>query len=145
MSSLGIQIADAVTTSLNFSGLVLQAERKWRVFSELTEGIGTFVHVMPNGSDWQNRDRSGATVDVSVVIGVQRKIVADGSDPNPPEMQLDNAATLCEDIARHLHGKDQGPGRFLSVRQDPLWVPEHYEQWGQFTGFVEATYRCAVA
>lgn len=144
MSSLSIQVADAVVSSLNGSGLPFQAERKWRYFGELQDAGITFVTVVPLEADWSNRDRSGSFVDVTVVVGVQKRIdELDPGDPNPPELQLDNMANLCEDVAVFLHGKDQGPGRFLSVKQDPLWVPEHYDQFHQFTGFIKATYRCA--
>ena len=142
MSAITIQVADAVVASLNASGLPIQAERKWRAFGELDAAPGTYVTVLPSAADWENRDRSGGTVDVTILVGVQAKLDESGANPNPPEMQLDLAAELCEDIASWLRGKDMAGGRYLSVKQDPLWVPEHYELWNQFTGFVEATYRC---
>lgn len=144
MSSLSIQVADAVVSSLNGSGLPFQAERKWRYFGELQDAGIVFVTVVPRDADWSNRDRSGSFVDVTVVVGVQKLIDPENpGDPNPPDQQLDNMATLCEDVAKWLRGKSQGPGSFLSVKQAPLWVPEHYDQFHQFTGFIEATYRCA--
>jgi len=144
MSSLSIQVADAVVSSLNGSGLPFQCERKWRYFGELEDAGITFATVVPREADWSNRDRSGSFVDVTIVVGIQRRIDEENpGDPNPPEEQLDNLATLCEDVARFLRGKEQGPGRYLGVKQTPLWVPEHYDQFNQFTGFIEVTYRCA--
>jgi len=138
--SVILDIADAVVASLNAGSFTLEfeAERKYQPVFELQDMQTLHVSVVPKSLAITTAARDSGFFDVAIDIGVQKKVNAD----QPAE--LDALMNLVEQIADHLRMKrlDDAPNAaWLAIANEPVFAPEHLEQWRQFTSVLTVTYR----
>jgi hypothetical protein len=138
--SVILDIADAVVASLNAGSFALEfeAERKYQPVFELQDMQTLHVSVVPKSLAITTAARDSGFFDVAIDIGVQKKV-----NPDQPD-ELDALMNLVEQIADHLRMKrlDDAPNAaWLSVANEPVFSPEHLEQWRQFTSVLTVTYR----
>jgi hypothetical protein len=138
--SVILDIADAVVASLNAGsfGLEFEAARKYQPVFELQDMQTLHVSVVPKSLAITTAARDSGFFDVAIDIGVQKKVNADES------AELDALMNLVEQIADHLRMKrlDDAPNAaWLGVANEPVFAPEHLEQWRQFTSVLTVTYR----
>ncbi len=138
--SVILDIADAVVASLNAGSFALEfeAERKYQPAFELQDMQTLHVSVVPKSLAITTAARDSGFFDVAIDIGVQKKVNADES------AELDALMNLVEQIADHLRMKrlDDAPNAaWLGVANEPVFAPEHLEQWRQFTSVLTVTYR----
>lgn len=135
-----IDIADAVVASLNAGGFSLpfDAQRKYQPVFELPEMQTLHVSVVPKSIAITTAARDTGFFDCAIDIGVQKKV-----NPDQPD-ELDALTDLVEEIADHLRMKrpEEAPSAaWLSIANEPVFAPEHLEQWRQFTSVLTVTYR----
>ncbi len=138
--SVILEIADAVVASLNAGSFALEfeAERKYQPVFELQDMQTLHVSVVPKSLAITTAARDSGFFDVAIDVGVQKKVNADES------AELDALMNLVEQIADHLRMKrlDDAPNAaWLGVANEPVFAPEHLEQWRQFTSVLTVTYR----
>lgn len=138
--SVILDIADAVVTSLNAGSFALEfeAERKYQPVFELQDMQTLHVSVVPKSLAIATAARDSGFFDVAIDIGVQKKVNTDEA------AELDALMNLVEQIAHHLRMKrlDDAPNAaWLSIANEPVFAPEHLEQWRQFTSVLTVTYR----
>jgi hypothetical protein len=138
--SVILDIADAVVASLNAGAFALEFEaaRKYQPVFELQDMQTLHVSVVPKSLAITTAARDSGFFDVAIDIGVQKKVNADES------AELDALMNLVEQIADHLRMKrlDDAPNAaWLGVANEPVFAPEHLEQWRQFTSVLTVTYR----
>ncbi|HXH23885.1 MAG TPA: hypothetical protein VNI78_01475, partial [Vicinamibacterales bacterium] len=133
-------IADAIVASLNAGSFApeFEAERKYQPVFELQDMQTLHVSVVPKSLAITTAARDSGFFDVAIDIGVQKKV-----NPDQPD-ELDALMNLVEQIADHLRMKrlDEAPNAaWLSIANEPVFAPEHLEQWRQFTSVLTVTYR----
>jgi len=138
--SVILDIADAIVASLNAGSFALEfeAERKYQPVFELQDMQTLHVSVVPKSLAITTAARDSGFFEVAVDIGVQKKV-----NPDQPD-ELDALMNLVEQIADHLRMKrlDDAPNAaWLGVANEPVFAPEHLEQWRQFTSVLTVTYR----
>jgi len=138
--SVILDIADAVVASLNAGSFALEfeAERKYQPVFELHDMQTLRVSVVPKSLAITTAARDSGFFDCAIDIGVQKKVNADDS------AELDALMNLVEQIADHLRMKrlDDSPNAaWLGIANEPVFAPEHLEQWRQFTSVLTVTYR----
>lgn len=138
--STTLELADAVVASLNATGFSLPftAERKYQPVFELADLETVQVGVVPKSLGITTAARNTGYYDVAVDIGVQKKVTVED------DAELDGLMVLVEEIADHLRMKrlDTAPdAAWLSIANEPVFAPEHLEQWRQFTSILTVTYR----
>lgn len=135
-----IEIADAIVASLNAGTFsqAFEAERKYQPAFELPDMQTLHVSVVPRSVAITTATRDSSYFDCSIDVGVQKKV-----NPDEP-VELDELMNLVEEIADHLRMKrlDGAPSAaWLSIANEPVFAPEHLEQWRQFTSVLTVTYR----
>ena len=141
--SVSSDIADAVATELNaasggtFSQAFTAVRRVLPEF-ELADLAELKVSVVPKSVEMTRSTRAGAQYDIAVDIGVQKKL---GKDLDTEVAAL---GTLVDEMADWLRGRilTQAPyGTWLSIANDPVYVPEHLAERRVFTSVLTVTYR----
>jgi len=141
--SVSSDIADAVATELNaapggtFSQEFTAVRRVLPEF-ELADLAELKVSVVPKSVEMTRSTRAGAQYDIAVDIGVQKKL---GKDFDTEVAAL---GTLVDEMADWLRGRilTQAPyGTWLSIANDPVYVPEHLAERRVFTSVLTVTYR----
>lgn len=138
--SVILDIADAVVVSLNAGTFALEftVERMYQPVFELPELQTLHVSVVPKSLEVTTATRDSGYFDCAIDIGVQKKV-----NPDQPA-ELDGLMNLVEQIADHLRMKrlDGLPSAaWLSIANEPVFAPEHLDQWRQFTSVLTVTYR----
>jgi len=140
--SLVIHVADAVVAALKSDPLKLDAVRAYRPEFDLAELKTLRVSVVPRGIEITSLGRNINQHDVSVDVGVQKKI--DLTD----NAALDNLMTLVEKIADQLRLKrlelpGGGSAIWIKTANDPIYSPDHLQTKQVFTSVLTFTYRIA--
>lgn len=136
-----ISIADAVAASINAQTFVptVNAERSHLPIFDLgTVGDAIKVSVVPRGVVVANASRSMNFFEVSIDVGVQKRV-----DPEQPA-QVDALHDLVEQISDHLRLKrlDTMPeAQWLTSEHEPVLAAEHLERLSVFTSVLTVTYR----
>ena len=135
-----IALADAIVASLNAGAFSLpfEAHRGYRPAVGLPDLAAVKVTVIPKSLTISAATRADGFYDCAIDIGVQRKVNAD--DP----AELDALMRLVEEIGDHLRGRplDGFPAAvWLSLENEPVFVPEHLEKEHVFTSVLTVTYR----
>ncbi len=141
--SLVIDIADAVAAELNAAdpatfSQALTAERKVLPVQELVDLAELKVTVVPKGVEISGSTRSVCQYDVSVDIGVQKKL---GKDLDAEVAAL---STLVDDIADYLRKRQltaAAHAAWIRTVNEPVYVPEHLASQRVFTSVLTLTYR----
>jgi len=136
-----IALADAVAGSLNagqFSNL-FTAERKYQPVFDLLSSLAVLrVTVIPKSLTVTTATRSDCFYDCAIDIGVQRRVVTGD------QVVLDGLMRLVEEIGDHLRFRQLEAfpeASWLSLENDPVFVPEHLEKEHVFTSVLTVTYR----
>jgi len=137
-----IEIADAVVVVLNAATLSqpVTAQRQYQPRFELPEMAELHVTVIPKSVTVTQLARNKAAKDYQIDIGVQRKFEAGDA------AAIDALMDLTEEIAGLFEFKPlAGYPHAVWIRTEypTLFVPEHMERLGQFTGVVTLTFRIA--
>jgi len=141
--SLVIDIADAVAAELNASdpgtfSQVFAAERKVLPVYELSDLADMKVTVVPKAVEISGSTRSVCQYDISVDIGVQKKL---GKDLDTEVAAL---STLVDEIADHLRKRQLSAATFavwVGTINEPVYAPEHLANQRVFTSVLTVTYR----
>ena len=139
--SIATDIADAVTTELNASGLLpgaIAAQRMVLPEFELADLAELKVAVVPRSVLITGGTRAASQYDVAVDIGLQKKL---GKDL---DAEVATLGTLVDQIADHLRRRplQQAPGAaWVSIANEPVYAPEHLAEQRVFTSVLTVTYR----
>ena len=134
-----IDIADAVVATLN-AGTFSQAftaERHYLPRFELPDMTMLRVSVVPKGIASQTLDRKRDQNDYRIDVAVQHKT---GTDL----VTFDALMNLVEEIGDYLQGTPlvgYPQARCFDMVNEPIYAPEHLEEFRQFTSLMTFTYR----
>lgn len=134
-----IDIADAVMATLN-AGTFSQAftaERHYLPRYELPELATLRVSVVPKGIATEALDRNRDRVDYRIDVAVQHKAGVDLAT-------LDALMTLAEEIGDYLQGTPLvgfPQARCIDMVHEPIYAPEHLDEFRAFTSVMTFTYR----
>ena len=133
-------IADAVVAELNGHEFAqpFTAARAYVPRFELSEMAALHVTVVPKGVVLESAGRGLRQTDVTVDVAVQRRFETDES------VELDALMDLVGEIVEYLHGlrlTDYPEAIWLKTANEPIFAPEHVEQYRQFTSVITLTYR----
>ena len=133
-----VDLADAVMAALNghvFTPAFV-ATRSYQPTYELKDAAELKVTVIPNASANQRVSRSQRNCDLSVAVIVQQKLAEDGRDA-----QMDGLLALVESIDDFLFGDVLEEATQFEGENAPLFMPDHLEQWNQFTSVLVVKFR----
>ncbi len=136
-----VALADAIAASINgqtFAPPVAAERSHLPIFDLGTVGDAIKVSVVPRSLTVANAARTLNYFDVSIDVGVQKRI-----DPNDPG-QIDSLLGLVEQIGDHLRLQrlDTMPeAQWLSTEHEPVLATEHLERLSVFTSVLTLTYR----
>lgn len=139
-----VDIADALVAELNTATFsrTIAAERHYVPVVELADDA-LHVMVVPKTEDITNASRTQQFWDDSIDIGILQKL--DASDQaNTIIAQADALMNLVEEIAKfttNLKLAAMPTAGWVATRHDPVFAPDHFEQYGQFTSVLTVTYR----
>jgi len=141
--SLVIDIADAVATELNAAAPgtfseAFTADRKVLPAHELSNLADLKVTVVPKAVEISGSTRSASQYDITVDIGVQKKLGKD-LDSEVPVL-----STLVDEIADYLRRRPLSAAAFavwVRTVNEPVYVPEHLAAQRVFTSVLTVTYR----
>jgi len=131
-------IANAVAATLNAATLSqpFTAEVLFRPLFDLKALNTLKVSVVSRAVSFAPVSRRAGTRQVQVDIGVQRKI--GGDSDMEPLLDLVEEIALCFGIGSRLA---DCPGAVcVKVENEPVYAPEHIEQYRQFTSVVTLTF-----
>jgi len=136
-----IHLADAVAAHLN-AGQYSQpivVTRAYRPMFELAyAGSEALVTVIPKSLEVTGASRVDSFFNCAIDVGIQQKVDADDRDV------LDSLMRLVEEITDQLRFQmlDAFPSaRWLSIENDPVFVPDHLVKERVFTSVLTVRYR----
>ena len=134
-----LNIADAVVAQLNAGSFSqpLAAERHYQPQFELPDMTTLHVSVVPCGISTKTLDRSRDMFDYQIDVAVQQKV----DQANPP---LDVLMGLVEEVADHFRAAALASfpnARCIEVKNEPVYLPEHLTELGQFTSVLTLTFK----
>lgn len=132
-----IEIADAMVAELNAATFTqsFTAERGYHPVLELPDLKVLKVSIIPKTKTAAAGTRSASQNDYQIDLAVQKKLGAEA------KAESDALMLLVQEITDHLRGKRLAGVAWLSSQNDPIFVPEHMEQFRQFTSVLTLTYR----
>lgn len=135
-----LELADAVVAAVNAGafGTTVEAVRAYQPTYELQDLQALKFSVMPRSLTITTAARASCYFDCAIDIAVQKKV-----NPDQPA-ELDALMELVAQLIDHLRMKrlEAAPdAAWLSIASEPVFVPEHLEQWRQFTSVLTVTYR----
>ncbi len=141
--SLVIDIADAVAAELNAAAeetfsQAFTAERKVLPAHELADLAELKVTIVPKGVEISGSTRSVCQYDISVDIGVQKKL---GKDLDSEVAAL---GTLVDELADYLRKRQLTAAAYafwVRTVNEPIYAPEHLVSQRVFTSVLTLTYR----
>ena len=152
--SLATDIADAVTAGLNSAapgsfGEAFVAQRRVLPVYELEQLADLKVTVVPKSVEITGSTRAASQYEITIDIGVQRKLSVGSGDP---DTEVDALGALVDQIAAYLRQRPLAalPGAgapwvsWVSMTNDPVYAPEHLHEHRVFTSVLSVTYRALV-
>lgn len=134
MSSLPIQMADAVLQKIKESFSDLQSERRYVASLELKDTKETRVIVVPKDISYERASRSHNNVQVAIDVALMKKFQKGDA------AELDPLCELVEQILKLFDGKPLGDALCIKAQNVPIYAQEHYEKWRQFTSLITLTF-----
>lgn len=135
-----VDIADSVVADLNAAfSQTFTAERHYLPRFKLPELEQLKVTVVPRGLTIQALDRGRDRCDYEIDVAVQQRT-------NLTKESLDALMTLAEEIADRFRGKRLASfpaARCIEVKNEPVYAPEHLEEFRQFTSVMTLTFSLA--
>ena len=131
-------IANAVAAKLNAATFSqpLSAAVVFRPIFDLKNMHALKVSVVPRAVNFARASRQANSRLVQIDIGIQRKL-ADEADIEAL-LELVEAITQCFGIGRRL--PDYPEALCVEIENEPVYAPEHIEQYRQFTSVVTLTF-----
>jgi hypothetical protein len=136
-----IDLADAVTSQVNQSGIVTNAKRLVLPIHDLAQLREMTISVVPRGVQIQSVTRRLSQYDCQVDIGVQQKLTVTQAEMDAAVAGL---CQLVEQIADHLKGQTltgMPNAIWLKIENDPVYASDHLAQQRVFTSVLTLTYR----
>jgi len=136
-------IADAVVAELNghtFS-LPVTAVRAYVPQYELAEMNTLHVTVVPKGRTKSAVGRVPRTSEHTLDVAVQKKLAGEGTVDADPLMGLVEEIDTYFDIGKRLASYPNAV--CVAVANLPIFAPDHFEQFRQFTSVLSLTFRVA--
>lgn len=140
---LAIDIADAVAAELNSAPAgtfppAFTAVRRVLPAFDLADLADLKVSVVPKRIEITGSTRSASQYEITVDIGVQKKL---GKDLDSEVQAL---GTLVDSIADYLRRRPLGQAPFAAwagIANDPVYAPEHLAEQRVFTSVLTVSYR----
>lgn len=131
-------IASAVAAKMNATGFSreFEAEVVFRPIFDLRNLKTLKVSVVPRAVSFERASRNANSRLVQVDIGIQRKLT-DESDIEPL-LELVEEITLCFGVGKRL--PEYPEALCVEIENEPVYAPEHIEQYRQFTSVVTLTF-----
>lgn len=132
-------IANAIAAELSretFS-LAFQAESMLLPVFELKDRVSLKVTVVPKAQSFQRLSRDSVSREVQIDIGIQKKFAG-------KVKEAESLLGLVEEIAAHFDGKRLAGfenALCTKVQNEPVYAPEHIEQYRQFTSVLTLTFK----
>jgi len=139
--SLATDIADAVTTEINASGLLpvgVTALRMVLPEFELADLAELKVAVVPKSVLITGSTRAASQYEIAIDVGVQKKL---GKDL---DTEVATLGTLVDQIAEHLRQRALSAtpyATWVTTLNEPVYAPEHLAEQRVFTSVLTVTYR----
>jgi hypothetical protein len=141
--SVVIDIADAVAAEINAADAEtfsqsFTAYRKVLPEFELADLADLKVTVVPKGIEITGSTRSMSQYDISIDIGIQKKV---GKDVDADVAAL---STLIDEISEYLTRRVLAAApwaRWVNISSEPLYDPSHLANQRVFTSVLTLTYR----
>jgi hypothetical protein len=140
---IAIDIADAVTAEVNTAGLLpsgITAKRRVLPEFELKDLAELKVTVVPRSLNITGSTRVSSQYEIAIDIGLQKKLTA----ADTLDTEVAALGTLVDQITSHLQRRPLAGfpwATWVSIANDPLYVPEHLAQQSVFTSILTVTYR----
>lgn len=136
-----IQIADAVVAALNAETFVppFVATREYVPAIELSDLETLRVAVVPKGLAAEPASRTTAATTYQVDIGVLKKLPTAADEL---KAEADALMLLVQNIVEFLNRrKPTATGVvWVSTENDPIFLPEHIDEFRQFTSVITVSY-----
>ncbi|QDU33046.1 hypothetical protein KS4_10870 [Poriferisphaera corsica] len=143
--SLITEIADAVAHELNTANAStfsqsFTAQRSVLPLFDLEDLKELKVTVVPKSVEINGSTRSVSQYDITVDIGIQRKL----SNSSTVDAQVESLGMLVDEIAEYLRQRKLTSAAFaawVSSTNDPVYAVEHLAEKRVFTSVLTVTYR----
>ena len=131
-------IANAVAAKLNATEFSqeFEAELVFRPIFDLRNLKTLKVSVVPRAVTFARASRQADSRLVQIDVGVQRKLAEDLD--LEPLLELVEEITLCFGVGKRL--PDYPAALCVEIENEPVYAPEHIEQYRQFTSVVTLTF-----
>jgi len=142
MSARIADIADLLVTRISGIGFPEPAaiERRHRPIYDLADVTDLTITVIPRAEAIRADTRGTQAVTYTIDIGVQKKI------DTASVSAVDDLLAITEQIKDELRGKALAAGvGWVGIENSPLWLPQHLDQYRQFTSVISVTYEELVA
>jgi hypothetical protein len=99
------------------------------------------VTVVPKGIEISGSTRSASQYDIAVDIGIQKKLSTNNTGM---DAEVEALGTLVDELADYLRRRPLSAASFtawVSIANDPVYVPEHLTEQRVFTSVLTVTYR----
>jgi len=137
-----IEITDAVVADLNTAKFsqAFTASREYVPAAELPDLETLRVAVVPKGLASEPASRSEQAVIHQVDVGVQKKLPAEAS---AVKAMADGMMLLVQEIVTFFnrHTPSNAGVTWVSTENDPIFLPEHFEELRQFTSVLTVSYQ----
>ncbi len=141
MMQMTIDLADAVTSQMNQSGIVTNAKRMVLPIHDLSQLRELTISVVPRGVQVQSITRKLSQYDCQVDIGIQKKLTVPQDEIETAVKELSG---LVEQIADYLQRQsltDMPYAIWIKVENVPIYDPDHLANQRVFTSVLTLTYR----
>ena len=136
-----IDLADAVTSQVNQSGIVTHAKRQVLPIHDLSQLRALTVSVVPRGVQVQSITRKLSQYDCQVDIGIQQKLTAPQDEIDPAVKELSGLVQQITDYLQRQPLTDMPYAIWIKVENVPIYDPDHLANQRVFTSVLTLTYR----
>ena len=136
-----IDLADAVTSQVNQSGIVTHAKRQVLPIHDLSQLRALTVSVVPRGVQVQSITRKLSQYDCQVDIGIQQKLTAPQDEIDPAVKELSGLVQQITDYLQRQPLTDMPYAIWIKVENEPIYDPDRLANQRVFTSVLTLTYR----
>jgi hypothetical protein len=136
-----IDLADAVTSQLNQSGIVTHAKRQVLPIHDLSQLRELTISIVPRGVQVQSITRKLSQYDCQVDIGIQQKLTVPQDEIDPAVKELSGLVQQLADYLQRQPLTDMPYAIWIKVENVPIYDPDHLSNQRVFTSVLTLTYR----
>ena len=136
-----IDLADAVTSQVNQSGIVPHAKRQVLPIHDLSQLRELTISVVPRGVQVQSITRKLSQYDCQVDIGIQQKLTVPQNEIDPVVKDLSGLVQQITDYLQRQPLTDMPYAIWIKVENEPIYDPDHLANQRVFTSVLTLTYR----